>query len=300
MKKVLLLGLVFSILASSLVQAQRRSLRRSYNSVFGIWKFTAGAGIASYKGDIGDRPRFKVEEVRPNLYVGAQYRLTSRVSARGEVGWYQISGDDKNGVNPQRNLSFRSNNFEGFAALMYDFVPYTRRYSRIPTFPVAPYVFGGLGFTTVNPQAKYTDGVWYSLRSYQTEGKSYSPITLTIPIGAGLRYKLTNVFDISFEVSYRFTLTDYLDDVSGNYAPDWINGKGTTGDPIRDHFISGGVPYTSLLNSDEEVNTKRGNPSNKDGYFTMCIKLEYNTVPNGNSLRKNPPRRRVPKYRRRF
>lgn len=79
---------------------------------------------------------------------------------------------------------------------------------------------------------------WVSLRKLGTEGqnfneaqrtaykelyghdlpKPYSNFQLVIPIGIGAKYKLTNNLDLGFELSYRHTFTDYLDDVSGNYV----------------------------------------------------------------------------------
>ncbi|HET8859920.1 hypothetical protein [Marivirga sp.] len=46
----------------------------------------------------------------------------------------------------------------------------------------------------------------------------YSRISVVIPVGIGARYKLTSNLDISMEVGYRHTFTDYLDDVSGEYV----------------------------------------------------------------------------------
>jgi hypothetical protein len=58
---------------------------------------------------------------------------------------------------------------------------------------------------------------WVSLRPLQTEGKSYSPLVISIPTGIGVKYKVSNKIDVGFEMGYRWTLSDYMDDVSGRY-----------------------------------------------------------------------------------
>ncbi|MGM0580238.1 MAG: hypothetical protein ACQETL_06140 [Bacteroidota bacterium] len=81
-------------------------------------------------------------------------------------------------------------------------------------------------------------GEWVSLRDLGTEGqtfdsdtreqykdlykkdlpKPYSRFQIVIPVGIGARYKMTNNLDISLDIGYRHTFTDYLDDVSGEYV----------------------------------------------------------------------------------
>jgi Outer membrane protein beta-barrel domain len=275
--------LLFVVCSSAQAQFKRnRGTRRTFSdNIYGIWKITAGGGIASYKGDLGGPPNASIRPIRFSLYAGAQYRLTGKWSLKGEFGYYQIEGDDAKGKNPQRNLSFRSSSFEGYIAGMWDFVRFTRQYSRQTVNPFRPYLFAGLGFTTVNPRAQYSDGTWYPLRNYQTEGKKYSSVALTVPLGIGFSYPISRTFDISLEGSYRFTSTDYLDDVSKSYiAP--------TGDPVRDYF-------SSREATRPEAGGKRGDPGKKDGYFVVTVKLEFSTVPTQN---RGGYSRRQPKYRR--
>lgn len=294
MKKTLILFCLVTFIVASVAQAQPRryksGTRAFSDNFYGIWKFTAGAGIASYKGDLGGPPDAVIRPVRPDVHVGAQYRLTSRWSLKSEFGWYRIAASDEKGKNPQRNASFRSDNFEGYVAGMFDLRPYSRRYTRTASNPLHPYLFAGIGFTTLSPQAQINNtGTWYNLRDFQTEGVNYSPIALTLPLGVGVRWRLTRAFDMSVEMSYRFTSSDYLDDVSTDYPADFV--AGAVADPIRNALIAPG---------DRAVITdffrKRGDPSQRDGFFTLGIKIEYNTVPYANYGR--GASRKQPKYRR--
>lgn len=74
------------------------------------------------------------------------------------------------------------------------------------------------------------DNKWYKLRELRTEGqglegnptkwkddKTYSPIQICFPIGFGIEKAFNGDMGLKIEASYRYTSTDYLDDVSGVY-----------------------------------------------------------------------------------
>jgi len=67
-------------------------------------------------------------------------------------------------------------------------------------------------------------------KSLDAEQKTITKSALTFPIGVGLRYKLSNNFDVCASGTYYMTMTDYLDGVKGS--------RGVSG---NDAFI-----YTSL------------------------------------------------------
>ena len=67
----------------------------------------------------------------------------------------------------------------------------------------------------------------YYLRPLGTEGqgseaypgrKPYNNIAFCIPLGVGFKYNLNPSLNLGFEITYNFTTTDYLDDVSTTYA----------------------------------------------------------------------------------
>ena len=49
--------------------------------------------------------------------------------------------------------------------------------------------------------------------------KEYNTMAICIPFGVGIKYSLSQKTNLTFEISNRFTTTDYLDDVSTTYAP---------------------------------------------------------------------------------
>ena len=87
---------------------------------------------------------------------------------------------------------------------------------------------------------------------------------ICIPLGVGVKYALNDKMNIGFELSYRFTGTDYLDDVSKTYVG-------------ADKFPSlpDGSPSVAQLLQDRSYETgdiigiegrQRGLPNQKDQY----------------------------------
>jgi len=152
---------------------------------------------------------------------------------------------------------------------------------------VAFYSFAGLGFFHFNPQAEY-NGKWYDLQPLGTEGQGsatneisnpkqekYSLNQIVIPMGIGMYYKTAAGVKIGFEVGFRKTFTDYLDDVSDVYA-----------DPAEVEAANGPIA-AALSNRTAEVTSsptvlsnytkgdKRGNPNSNDSYLFTMLTLSY-------------------------
>ena len=150
-----------------------------------------------------------------------------------------------------RNLQFRNDVKELSVDYSFDLISHYRTFVTRPQW--VPYIFAGIAVFHHNPKAKVptvdlvhaknlTDpfyienndpryagvspGDWIALKPLGTEGQyiagsavePYSNWQIAIPFGAGVRYKLSRYFDLSFEISYRQTFTDYLDDVSRDYV----------------------------------------------------------------------------------
>jgi hypothetical protein len=109
-----------------------------------------------------------------------------------------------------------------------------------------------------------------------TEGNKYKNITFSIPFGGGVRYKVNSYIDLGFEMAYRKTFTDYIDDVSTVYK-----NNASFSDPVAaalaDRTAEGGynVNYDTPDGSHWAAGHQRGNPNRKDGYFLFGFKVDY-------------------------
>lgn len=215
MKKILLIANLLVVL-STVTNAQWLE-STVVNGEVGI-----SAGAAHYFGDLNTRAAFN----RPKPVVGLFFRkqfgnyiglkVSGHFAALGYSDQYS-----KNEVQRTRNLSFNTNIFE--LALQGDF-HFFKFIPGQPGYQFTPYVTMGVGFFTYDPYA-YLAGEKYYLRPLNTEGQTkiagrepYNSMALCIPIGIGFKYNISGQTNIFFELSHRFTNTDYLDDVSTTYA----------------------------------------------------------------------------------
>lgn len=218
---------IFLICIGTGCMAQQSFKKYRYYSIGGC------LNAMNYIGDLDPGPSFlspSIKFTRYNLGITGLYRIQPRVSLRGTISYGRIKGDDavsadyenKNVYRLYRNLSFRNQIYEVKFDVVIDLFANTRRYTKRPDY--TPYMFIGLAYFHHNPQAQNADGKWINLKDLHTEGqgmpggpKNYSRNQLALPIGLGFRYKLSKQWDLAFDIGWRFTLTDYLDDVAGVY-----------------------------------------------------------------------------------
>ena len=225
-----------------------------------------GVGTSSYLGDLKNDKDYI--DAKPTVNIGLQYYLSNRISVRAEGTWFQLKGDDSKAPlesgRQARNLSFESNNFEFNATGHISLLPMGKRFYQRP--PVNLYAFAGLGGLYFNPTTIY-NGQKYALQPLQTELVKYSRFTLVIPMGLGVKFKVGPLFNVSLEGGYRKTFTDYIDDVSTTHK-----GPAAFTNPVA-AALSDRRPELGL--SPAEPGAIRGDPSNKDAYFLLTVKVEY-------------------------
>jgi hypothetical protein len=229
MKKIVAVSLflVVTFALSEGAYAQKFTKRKRYLSVG--WSI----GACNYVGDLDPgqsfiSPAISKTGIHLGLF-GGMYRWTPRISFRGAVAYNMIRGNDavSDGTGDDvyrriRNLSFVNHMFEIKADMIYDIFANKGTYLKRPDY--VPYVFWGIAVFYQTPYAQLNNktGAYNNLRTYNegknSEGMSVSPIQMAIPIGLGFRKKLNKEWDFAFEIGWRITFTDFLDDVSGNYS----------------------------------------------------------------------------------
>jgi hypothetical protein len=194
----------------------------------------------------------------------------------------------------QRNLDFRSNISEAYAAI--ELYPLMLLHSGDDDYKprLRPYGVIGVGVFHFNPQGSLTDsnGItqWYDLKPLHTEGegfpeypnrKNYSLTQLNIPMGFGIKYYISDRVNVGLEILHRKTFTDYVDDVSTTYI-----------DPnLFDKYLSPQNAKIARAIADKESSIyvsgasrlapgdQRGDPHQNDAYFSMLLKFAIRLGP---------------------
>lgn len=230
-------------------------------------------GLSAYTGDLTENI-FPKKVTNGAVGITVSYELQDQIMLRGGLTYSVVGGADRYSNSSEqlkRNLSFETSIFE-FSAVgeYYLFNLYDRRYS--------PYVFAGLAIYRFNPYAADAGGQKVYLKPLSTEGqaisgyiKSYSLMQAAIPFGGGVKFAVNDNIRVGVEMGIRKLFTDYLDDVSGNYADqaDLLAAKGLLAVDMsyRGDEVAVGSPFYPAKGA------QRGSPKAKDYYYFTGIHL---------------------------
>jgi hypothetical protein len=282
-----------------------------------------GGGSSHYLGDLAPYTRAYMalySNVRWNGTINYQYHFNPKVSARVGFSYIRIFGNDetfggsiadgKLSRQRIRNLHFRNDMMEFALTGIYTFIPLDERRHKNQKLQWSPYMGAGVALIHHQPKArgsvydkvtstyKYADDgklylqPWDNLKPMSNEGqgstgiKPYSSIALGFPIVVGVKAKINSNWILAVEGGLRFTLTDYLDDVSGNpYVTGNISYRADedysaySGKSRIDIFkkaanLSGDVYPSALAVNYEKFTDDRGTKW-KDSYIVTQITLNY-------------------------
>lgn len=186
----------------------------------------------------------------------------------------------------QRNLDFKTNVLEGYLAIeIFPTMLFNRNSEYEPR--LRPYALGGIGVFHFNPQGSLADAAgnksWYYLHPLRLEGqgmpeypysKPYKLTQMNIPFGAGLKYFASDRINVSMELLYRKTFTDYIDDVSQRYIdPSYYSKYLTTQEATLAYKLSDkakGIIWPGMTRY--PAGTQRGDLKDSDTYFSLVVK----------------------------
>lgn len=241
----------------------------------------AGVGGSVYQGDLTETTvseSFKIlngaiwgtGKLNFNKYLGLRLNLT----------FTKLEGDDafssKKDRN-QRNLSFFTNVMDAGLVAEWNILGFDLDNKRF-----TPYINAGIGVFRFNPKTFYR-GVPVELQPLGTEGqniplsgkKRYNLTQINFPIGGGLKIALGERTSLALEGQVRFTMTDYIDDVSGNYADyaQLLEASGELSAALGNR--EGEYLGTPPVN---KPGSQRGNPAKNDYYLTGGLTFTYHLV----------------------
>jgi hypothetical protein len=181
-------------------------------------------GTSSYYGDLQER-LFPKEGYRASGGLMYKYFVHPNVGFRFGATYASLYGADSLSEAPavkKRNLNFQTNLFEVHSAIEINMIPVD-----YDEFKFSPYLFAGLALFYYNPYTIGANDQKIYLRPLSTEGqglrqypgrKVYSLVNVGLPLGAGMKVLIGKKVLISTEIGFRYTATDYLDDVSSSYV----------------------------------------------------------------------------------
>jgi hypothetical protein len=273
------------LLSSPLLQGQK-----GYKFEFGVM-----TGVSNYLGEIGGRDKaarpfitdLKLAKTRWNEGVYIRYKVAKAFSTRLSFNYLRIEGDDKLTINPARkyrNLSFRNDIYDLESNISWHYYQSDRPsaiYRRTNVY-FTGYVFAGVGGFTHNPKTLY-QGTYIPLQPIRTENKKYSRFGFCVPVGTGFFVTINQrrrAHRIGVEINWRYTTTDYLDDISTVYVNP-VDLSGSTAIALSDRNpeltnqpegISDNYGWHGVDAKGEPINkAPRGDPKDKDSFMSFNI-----------------------------
>lgn len=242
------------------------------------------AGVSYYLGDMNLNKHFYMS--KPAGGIVHRYVLNSHFAIKNSFLYGTVYGDDSKSNNPtqiKRNLHFKSSILDIATELEFNFLPFDgpegeKSRAGSERYYYTPYVFIGISLFSFNPKANF-NGTWYDLQPLGTEGQGtiaylkrekYALSQLSIPIGAGIKYEITDKINLAFEWGVRKTFTDYIDDVSTTYVnPVALRSeRGAVAGQLSDTSLN-------LESTYDNVGRQRGNSKNKDYYAFAGAMLTF-------------------------
>ena len=276
-RKPLLIFSIF-IFCSNIIFAQSQL----YDSYKNDGEFGVGVGLGHYFGDLNTNASINRPKFSGGIFFIKQFNNYVGLKVAGDYAFLGYSDIySKNQTQKRRNLSFNTNVWEFSLSGYFNFF---RFIPGVPGHKFTPYLSLGLGVFSYDPYA-YLDNTKYYLRPLGTEGqnvdsskKQYGTMALCVPFTFGFKYSISENVNVFAEIGYRFTTTDYLDDVSTTYA-------GPAAFTLTHSDGSQEVQNPAYYLQDRSYETgdpigikgrQRGNSSQKDAYAIFHIGLSFN------------------------
>jgi hypothetical protein len=177
------------------------SVSRAQEDVEYRMEIGAGAGLVSYEGDFNGSI---VKNAQPMGAVMARYNFSPYMGLRLSAGFGKLKGNSTDcetyypdfAENPYK---FDKSLVDVSLIYEYNFWPYGTGRDYRGAKRITPFVFGGVGATSVSGDGK-------------------SVFTANIPLGIGVKYKIGERINLGFEWAAHFSLSDRLDGVEDPYG----------------------------------------------------------------------------------
>jgi hypothetical protein len=207
------------------------------------WEAGLNLGTLVYQGDLAASNLGYTYNLKPSIGVWAAKSIDDYFSIRYSLLRGGLGADESNYTTPEwrrhRNFRFSTSVTEFSTSFVWDLFGKTYKEGMRR---LSPYFFVGAGLSILNVKRDWSrfDTTYFNSKSSASEGLAIDSTHKTpwiipvIPVGAGLRYMLSDHFFLNLEASYRITMSDEID------------GFKYSGNPQRnDHYygVSIGLSY---------------------------------------------------------
>jgi len=271
--------------------------------IFGIFtvskaqylEFGVKSGIVMYDGVLNTKIIFtNITNSRPAFSFYTKYNFKKYFGIQVNFMKGKLFGDDSKSLLPwqiTRNLDFYSDINE--IAILGEFhLPKLKYKYRIRKWN--PYLFLGVGLFNFKPLTIY-NGEEIELQPLGTEGQgivgypeNYELFSYSVPFGFGIKYPIHKYIYLGLEISTRWTLTDYIDDISQFYLDyEFLvseNGELAANLSNRSGELEG-------RNRKDLTGINRGNQTN-DSFYTGLLTLSFR-LPEKSAAYKGRRKRKV-------
>ena len=176
-------------------------------------------GVFVYQGDLTPEKIGAYKTLKPQLALHLYRIMSPSFSVRLNYNRGKLYGNDAKYATPdwrqQRNFNFTTKVSELSVQGVWNILG-----GRAPRF--SPYLFGGVGVSFLKVKrdwssfnASYFGDGSEVISGLATDVATTTPRTIPVfPVGAGIRYALSDRFSLNAETSYRLSFTDYIDGFS--------------------------------------------------------------------------------------
>ena len=244
------------------------------SQTFSQFRLGVFGGLANYHGDLQERV---FQNAKSTFGLTGTFTLSDRFNLRAAFTLGKLAGADSLSKQPElraRNLNFQSRISEFSLLAEYNVF-------NLDQIRWTPYVFAGLALFHYNPYTFDATNKLVYLQPLGTEGQGiqgypsqpYSLTQFAIPFGAGIKYAISDKVHLGLETGLRKTFTDYLDDVSTNYADanDLLTARGPVAVDLAyrgDELPNGDMNYPAKGQT-------RGGAKYKDYYYFTGLHLTF-------------------------
>jgi len=198
----------------------------------------ANANAFVYQGDLTPTRIGSLKTIKLGLGIFAIYKLNNSFSLKTNFDFGGLKGDESKytgaAYRKQRNFKFKTPVTEISESLVWNIIPPTNESAP----RLSPYLSAGIGYTFLHITRDYShfNAAYFAEEGSITTGLAADSVhslprgQLVFPVGAGLRYSISDYLSLNLEAQYRLNSTDYLDGFSQAVNP-----------AKKDHYFTAGV-----------------------------------------------------------